>query len=387
MTTATVIAGVPNVNKAVFHRVRYWAGDPMCWVRFEDGRTIVILRDVELAGARASIGVDAVHTYEDFAPEAGLSNDRAVRAAQALAECLRREGVTRAFADRSLALLYADELHAAGVGVVLDRDLGVLDRRRKTDDEVAAMRTAQRGAEEVIRLACEFIAGARADDDGWLVDAASGEGLTSESVMARIDGWLAERGLAHDGCIVAGGPVGADCHASGTGPLRSGEPVIVDVFPRDRATGYYGDCTRSVVHGEIPGEVARMHEAVLEAKGAGEALCRVGHSGDDVHRAVAEVIERHGYTLAFPPEEQLAASTPTGFCSMPHGTGHGLGLDLKEPPLLDFGGPALVEGDAVTVEPGLYAPGLGGIRLEDIVIVREGGYENLNTLPLGLTWS
>ena len=125
-----------------------------------------------------------------------------------------------------------------------------------------------------------------------------------------------------------------------------------------------------------------MHLAVSEAKAAGIAVIRAGSTGEDVHRAVVGVIESHGYRMGFPPE-----GAPPAYCSMPHGTGHGLGLDLKEPPLLDFKGPELVVGDAVTVEPGLYSLAVGGMRLEDLLIVTEDGCENLNTLPEGLNWS
>jgi Xaa-Pro aminopeptidase len=109
-------------------------------------------------------------------------------------------------------------------------------------------------------------------------------------------------------------------------------------------------------------------------------------TGEAVHRAAIEVIQREGFSLGFPPVD-AADTVPADFCSMPHGTGHGIGLDLKEPPLLDFGGPELVAGDAVTVEPGLYALNLGGVRLEDLVIVTEDGCRNLNKLHEGLEWS
>jgi Xaa-Pro aminopeptidase len=197
-----------------------------------------------------------------------------------------------------------------------------------------------------------------------------------------ITGHLAERGCFGEHHIVAGGPEGGDCHNGGTGVLRTGEPVIVDVFPKHLATGYHGDCTRMVVHGDITDEVRKMHATVAEAKAAGIAATKAGVTGEDVHKAVIAVIQAKGYELGFPPE-----GAPETFCSMPHGTGHGLGLDLKEPPLLDFKGPELVVGDAVTVEPGLYSFAVGGMRLEDLVIVGEGGCENLNELHEGLEWA
>ncbi len=384
-TAAQIIAGVPNTSMAVFHRTGFAAGDPVIWIRTPGGRTIAIVRDVELPRARHEIQADEVHAYEAFQPESGLSGDRAVRAAQSAAECLRQQRVSSVRADRSLALVFVRELEGAGIEVELDLALGIDDRRRKTDREIECMAAAQRVAERAIERTCTLIARAEADASGVLMH--ESHPLTSERLKAMIDGWLAEQNHDHKGAIVAGGPIGADCHHAGAGELRTGELIIVDIFPRDRATGYHGDCTRTVVHGDVPDACASMHAAVVEAKRAGIAATHVGATGESVHLATIEVIKRHGYSIGPVPEEALQSRSPTGFCSMPHGTGHGLGLELKELPLLDMGGPPLVERDVVTVEPGLYAPGLGGVRLEDMVVVRDGAAQNLNTLHEGLDWS
>ena len=377
MSVATLLAGVPSSNKAVFHRVRFGPHDPVAWARFDDGPTLMLVRDVELPRARASGRADEVFCYEDFAPIEGLSGDRAIRAAQAVAEMLVRRGVTRVVADRSLALIYADELRRRGVEVECDRELGVIERRRKDADEVAALRAVQRITEDAIRDACEHIARADANDAGELID--GGEAITSESVKRRLDLFLIERGCVSDGHIVAGGPAGADCHFSGTGPLRSGEPVIIDVFPRHLASGYHGDCTRTVVHGTPSPKLPDMHAAVVAAKAAALDATRAGATGQSVHRAAAAVLVERGYRVGFD-----STGHPAGF--MPHGVGHGIGLDLKEPPLLDEGGPELLEGDAITVEPALYADDTGGVRVEDMVIVTADGFENLNAFPESLDW-
>ena len=376
---ATLIAGVPSINKSVFHRVRFAPHDPVAWIALPNGTTAMIVRDVELPRARASGRADAVHAYEDFPVAGGLSGDRGVRAAQATAECLVRHGVKRVTADRSLALLFADELRRRGIEVVCDRDLGVIERRQKDAEEVAALRAVQAITESAIRDACEFIAGADTNDDGGLIDAA-GDAITSESVKTRLDLFLIRNGCVSDGHIVAGGPQGADCHFAGAGPLRSGEPVIVDVFPRDLGTGYHGDCTRTVVHGTPSQKLVEMHAAAAAAKAASIAAIRAGISGESVHLAATTVLQERGYAVGFD-----STGAPQGF--MPHGTGHGIGLDLKEPPLLDLGGPPLLVGDAVTVEPALYADDTGGVRLEDMTIVTADGCENLNRLPEGLAWA
>ena len=124
-----------------------------------------------------------------------------------------------------------------------------------------------------------------------------------------------------------------------------------------------------------------MHEAVVAAKAAAERAVRPGISGEVVHRATLEELSRRGYAHGQPP-----ADAPDTWCGMTHGTGHGIGLDVHEPPLLDLKGLPLVEGDALTIEPGLYCKAIGGVRVEDMVIVTRDGCRNLNALPMGLCW-
>ena len=164
------------------------------------------------------------------------------------------------------------------------------------------------------------------------------------------------------------------------GELRTGEPVIVDIFPRYRKTRYNGDCTRTVVHGEIPDEVQRMHAAVRAAKLAAEQTIAAGVTGEAVHLATVQAMQSAGYAFGLP-----AANAPLSYCALTHGTGHGIGLDVHEPPLLDIKGPALLVGEALTVEPGLYRRDLGGVRIEDMVVVTKHGCDNLNTLSDGYT--
>jgi Xaa-Pro aminopeptidase len=227
-------------------------------------------------------------------------------------------------------------------------------------------------------------------------------------VRAAIDHFLLDRGYANPPAIVAGGPVGADCHDYGAGELRTGESVIIDIFPRNRTTLYNGDCTRTVVHGDVPDELCRMYNAVRAAKQAAIAAARSGITGEVIHRATVAALAQHGYYENRPGIESLkknpSSDATSGVTSgaMPtlavgmkagdapaaltHGTGHGVGLEVHEQPLLDYKAPELFDGDVVTIEPGLYQPNFGGLRLEDMLILRPGGSENLNRLPEELEW-
>ncbi len=380
---AVIFGGIPAHNAALYHQIRFQAGDPAALVVLGDNgsrRRRLIIRDIEMDRARANARADDVSSPADFTPEGGLSADRETATAQAAAELLRREGVGRVVSDRTLPLSYAHEIEAAGIELVYDPDLGVRDRRAKDAQELVWLREAQGVTEQCVRMACETIAGAEAGAGGVLnMDA---EPLTAERVRAMIDVWLLERGYLNELCIVAGGTQGGDCHERGSGPLRTGEPVIIDIFPRNRVSLYNGDCTRTVVHGEAPDDFVRMHAAVVEAKRDAIAATRAGVTGEDVHRATVAALARHGYRFARPAEV-----TSEDEAAMVHGTGHGVGLEVHEPPLLDIGGPPLVAGDVLTVEPGLYRRSLGGVRVEDMVAVTRGGADNFNSLPDGLDWA
>lgn len=379
MTFATVMAGVPATNRSLYRSIRFQVGDPVALVAIDGGPRTLILRDIEMERARRHARADRIACPRDFEPSGGLSGDRETATAQALVECLRRAGVREARCDRTLPLLYAEHLRHGGIAVRFDPDAGVAERRSKDAQEVEFLREAQAATERAIRQACELVARAACRADGVLEH--EGAPLTSDRVRFAIDVGLLEAGYENPRSIVACGPIGADCHDYGAGDLRTGQPVIVDIFPRNRTTLYNGDCTRTVVHGEAPPEVARMHEAVVRAKRAAQQATRAGVTGEEVHRAALGAIGAAGYAHGQPPED-----APPTWCGMTHGTGHGIGLDVHEPPLLDLGGPALVEGDALTIEPGLYCKAIGGVRVEDLVIARRDGCESLNTLHEGLDW-
>lgn len=381
---AIVMAGVPASNMLLFHRIRFRVGDPVALMEWGDGaptrRRTLILRDIEMDRARTHARADRLACPRDFEPAGGLSGDRETATAQALAECLRRAGVRRAVSDRTFPAIFQHHLSAAGIAVRCEPTLFVADRRAKDAQELEAIRASQHTTERAIELACRLIARAQAGADGVLLH--QGGPLTSERVRGEIDAFLAREGYDNPRSIVAGGPQGGDCHHDGTGPLRTGEPVIVDVFPRSKATGYWGDSTRCVVHGAVPPVVARMHATVVAAKAAATAAVRTGVTGEAVHAATRAVIESAGFGMGLPPD-----GAPATWCGMVHGTGHGLGLDVHEPPLLDRGGPTLVTGDVITIEPGLYAHAVGGIRIEDAVAVTPSGAVNLGGgLQEGLEW-
>ncbi len=381
--TAVVRAGIPQTNAALYHRIRFVVGDPTAIVDLPgengEGKSVLILRDIEMQRAKQFARTDEVACPADYSPDSGLSGDRETATAQSVAECLRRANITQVIADRTLPLIYADQIQQAGIAVTCDPELGILERRQKDEQEIQWLRDVQGVTEEAMELACRLVAKSVAAADGVLHH--EGQPLTSERVRGVVETWLLERGHTTPFTIVAGGPTGADCHNYGSGQLRTEEPVIIDIFPCSRQSLYNGDCTRTVVHGKISAQLSRMLEAVVLAKRKAIEATRSGVTGEAVHDATCASIRSSGFEMGLPDE-----NAPLEYCAMTHGTGHGVGLDVHEPPLLDKKGPPLVEGDALTIEPGLYSRAVGGVRVEDMVIVTKAGCENLNRLQEGLDW-
>jgi Xaa-Pro aminopeptidase len=180
--------------------------------------------------------------------------------------------------------------------------------------------------------------------------------------------------------IVASGAAGAVGHDSGSGPLREGEPIIIDIWPVDDESACYADMTRTFVIGEVPDELAEWHRLTREALEATRAAVRPGAHGRDIYDIACEIYENAGI-----PTQRTKAEGEVLRDGFFHGLGHGVGLDVHEEPGLGRSGDELVAGDVITLEPGTYRQGYGGVRLEDLVLVTDDGGETLTNFPYELT--
>lgn len=374
--TVKLFAGIASKNPSLFRRTQVALGDPAAWIE-TDSEKIALVRDLEMDRVRNRSEANLVTCPAENEPAEGLSADRETATAQALATCLANRGVTEATCDRTFPYIFAWHLQQSGITLHYDDELGVRDRRQKTDAELDALAAAQRVTEAVMRQMCEIIAGADADANGVLKS--DGAALTSERVRSMAGVEFMKRGFSMShGAIVATAPHVADCHHSGEGDLKTGIPVVVDLFPMDESTRYWGDCTRTVVHGTPSDVVLKMHAAVVEAKRAATEKLVAGHLAGDVHHASDDVLIGHGYPLS--------RGTITDDPSIQHGTGHGIGLDVHEPILLDTGGGEIFAGEVFTIEPGLYGRKCGAVRVEDMLVVTDGPARNFNELHEGLSW-
>lgn len=371
-----LFAGYADKNATLFRRLQVPLGDPAAWIEI-NGVSTALVRDLEMGRVRERSQATTVTCPAEHSPRTGLDADRETATAQAVAEFLSQQSVRVATVDRTFPYIFASHLKTAGIELVYDHDLGVIDRRVKNETELAALAAAQSTTEEVMRLLCERVAKASVNDSGELLH--DGVVMTSESVraMAAIEFLKRNFTMGH-GAIVATAPHVADCHHAGAGALKTGVPVIVDLFPRDESTRYWGDCTRTTINGKPSETVTRMHAAVVAAKAACEALLIPGNTADAAHKASEETLIAHGF--------ETSRGAVTDHASIQHGTGHGIGLDVHEPILLDHGGGEMLENEVFTVEPGLYGRDVGGVRIEDMLVVTRDGARNLNQLPDGLDW-
>ena len=375
--TLLVIAA-PEHDASAYHLSGFLAPDPVIFLQAA-GEKHLAVSSLEYGRAKKEARVDRLLSFEELeilklAREL-KSGGRALAAAAAnVLEELGAAGSPVAVPP-NLGVLYADELRARGLTVTPDAGLFAGMRRAKSEAEISYIEKTQRVVEEACARAVAVLGEAEVGEGDVL--RWQGETLTSEVLRAEIDTLLLRRGCNAEETIVAGGSQAADPHERGSGPLRAGEAIIVDVFPADRRTRYHADMTRTFVKGEPSGELQRMYDAVLESQEAALAMIGPGVNGKSVHEKVSDVLHERGYETTKHDQKEGEPLT-VGFF---HGTGHGVGLEVHEAPRVSTVDEELEPGDVVTVEPGLYYPEVGGVRIEDLVVVTEDGCRNLTDFP------
>ncbi|WP_336037824.1 M24 family metallopeptidase [Halobacterium yunchengense] len=343
---------------------------------YADGDVYLLVSGLEYTRAVADSDAAEVRKLDDYgyrekAAEVGPPEAMKLVVADFVADY----GVDSVSVPASFPTGTADALRDAGVGVDPQyHDPVERVRAVKADEELECVRTAQAANEAALAAVEALLADASVDEDGVLRH--GGDALTSERVRDRIAGVLDDHDCVGSETIVACGPAAARAHDTGSGPLRADTPIVVDVFPEHEPTRYYGDVTRTFVKGEPSEQAREWYDVAHEAYEAALDAVEPGATGEDVHFAACDVVEDAGY-----PTTRSHDGPENGFF---HSTGHGVGLDVHESPHLAEHGEVLEPGHVVTVEPGVYEQGVGGVRVEDLVVVTEDGYENLTDYPTDL---
>ena len=357
-----------------YYATRFLAHDPALYLSFGEGDDVLVLNILELERGRLTSTAKKVIDRADHGWEEDPDTYRSW--AKLAARLLKERGIDRVRVSAKLAAGYLEELRAHDVSVEIEKQLFVRDRRHKDADEAEWIHGAQRAAEAAVAEVAGLL-GASDVVDGILE--LDGRPLTSERLMAAAQAALNEIGYGCEDMIVAGSPECWMPHYRGEGPIRANAPVIIDIFPRGRVSRYHGDLTRTIVVGEVSEQVRRMYEVVLQALDAAIAMIRPGVTGRAVNDEVCRVLKEGGFGAAYKGFE-----APPGTPMMIHSTGHGVGLDVHELPNLRPTDVPLEEGDVVTVEPGLYLEGLGGLRVEDTGIVTATGFRNFTSISRSL---
>jgi Xaa-Pro aminopeptidase len=358
------------------HEVPVVVPDPFLYVEREGERHVVIT-PFEVERVQGHDGLQP-HAVEEFGwddlvkqgipmEEVGLGT--AVRAVKEL-------GVKKALVPTTFPLELADRLRAEGIEVTADRETFVRRRRVKSEAELAGIRRAQRGAEAGMDAARELFRRAEEKDGRLILD---GEVLTCERVKIAIQQAFTDLNLLCEEFIVSHGPQTAIGHEMGHGEIEPNEPIVLDLWPRDRESSCYADMTRTFVIGEPSEELVEYQKLVHEALQRSVEAVKPGVAGRDVYVLASEIFHEAGYPTGL--HKRDGEVLEDGFF---HGLGHGVGLEVHEQPWLSRYPGELVEGDVVTIEPGLYRNGYGGCRLEDLVLVTRDGAELLTDYPYEL---
>ena len=285
-------------------------------------------------------------------------------------------GIEKAIVPTTFPVELADRLRAEGIEITPDRETFVQRRRVKTGAELEGISRAQRGAEAGMDAASELFRRAEEKDGSLLLD---GEPLTCERVKIAIQQAFTGLNLLCDEFIVSHGEQTAIGHEMGSGEIKPNEPIVLDLWPRDRESSCYADMTRTFVIGEPSEELVTYQRLVYEALQRSLAAVKPGVPGRDVFVVASEVFHEAGYPTGL--HKRDGEVLEDGFF---HGLGHGVGLEVHEQPWLSRYPGELVAGDVITLEPGLYRSGYGGCRLEDLVLVTKDGAEVLTDYPYDL---
>lgn len=340
--------------------------DPIIYLRVR-GRSCVVVGDLELDRARKQARNCRVVSLSACLRELNREGVEAPGLMDVVGLLLRRYRLKKIVVPDSFPHGHARKLRDLKVKVKVKEGPIFPERETKCAAEVKMVSAALMMAEVGLAEALQALRSAKAGRDGRLLY--HHVPLTSEKLRSIINVAILQAGGLASNTIVACGRQACDPHERGHGPLRANQPIVIDVFPRSQKTGYYGDITRTVVKGRASDPVRKMYHTVQRGQEIAFDLLHNKTRTVDVHKAVQSFFDAEGYKTA------RRGGRMEGFF---HGTGHGLGLEVHEAPRLGVTSKdRLRPGHVVTVEPGLYYPAVGGVRLEDVALITGNGARNL----------
>jgi len=364
LTGAVFYQGTEETAPEIFWLTGFRAPDPVGLLVYGKENFLIVSALEKGRALKETAAGFLILTPEDIT---GSRNATVIEAAIFI---LKEKRETRVRMPPSIPFATAAYFEKAGVLPILLKPNQLLDRSVKTGAELKKIEASQRAACRAMKAAVQWLAQSQTDCGGFLTDGVKKR--TSADLKRVINRCLLEDDCFCADVIVACGAATAQPHNRGRGALKVGVPIVLDIFPQHNEHGYWGDLTRTVCKGRVPAALRHMHQAVKKAQQTALNLLRPGISGAVIHRAVEEFFQQEGFKTA------LNEPQPYGFI---HGTGHGVGLEIHEAPRISRKGGILKEGQVVTVEPGLYYPRIGGVRIEDTVRITEDGWAPLVRCP------
>lgn len=368
MSRNVLMYAASETDADLLYATRFFAPDPFLFVQ-KGRRRYLVMNDLEIDRARKRASVDRVLWWSRIAKRIERRGDRATVAA-VIRAVLRGLGLRRVEVPRRFPLGLAQELRATGLRLDVAEDPLWPERALKTASEVGAIEEALHAAEAGLMAGVAALRQCRIGRDLYLYR--DGRRFTAEDLRAVVNTRIMAEGCVPSHTICAPGNQAVDPHEAGHGPIRAHEPVVMDIFPRSERTGYFGDLTRTVVRGRASHRVHEVYALVHAGVRLGHSRIKHGADGQAIHGEIQALFERQGYRTG------VRRGRMQGFF---HGTGHGLGLEIHEAPSISIRPSTLSAGHVVTVEPGLYYLGLGGVRIEDVALVTRRGSRNLTRVP------
>ena len=361
---ATLFIAASEHDSNLYFATRFMAPDPFIYLEIK-GERVMVMSDLEMDRARTQASVDRVLSYSEIEQKAKKQGIKDPTAVDIVHVVLKESKIRRLSVPANFPVIHAARLQERGYSLKPKRDPFYEQRVLKTAEEVRHIEDAQRATEEAVAAAHTLLRRAEIKDEQLWLD---GEAVTSERIKKFVNVKLMERDCIAQHTIVAGGEQACDPHNEGNGPLPAHRSIIFDVFPRSATSRYFADMSRTVIRGKVSAELKRLYGAVKDAQEDAIDKIKDGADGMKIHQGICARFEKAGYKTG------LVNGRMQGYF---HGTGHGVGLDIHEAPRISRTGSLLQEGHVVTVEPGLYYPGLGAVRIEDMVLVTKDGCRNL----------
>ncbi|MGE5444452.1 MAG: M24 family metallopeptidase [Ignavibacteriales bacterium] len=365
--TLLIIAS-SEISADLLYRTRFFAPDPIIFIEHR-GKKTIILSDLELDRGKEEADVDEVLSLSEYKNKLPHKKRKQAGFTDIVNLFFKERGIRTALVPGDFPIKYADELRKLGYRIRYKEGLFFEERLKKTPEEVKFISDSLRKTEEAMERAIEMISSSKIRDGKLFLN---GSALTSEIIKGEVNSELSKLGYVASHTIVACGIQSSMPHNRGEGPLLANQPIVIDIFPRSQESGYFGDMTRTVVKDEPSKELEKMYQTVLKGQRLGLSLIKHRAKVKDIHGAIVEFFKESGF------ETGMMDGKQQGFI---HSTGHGLGLEIHEPPRVSFTDTILEEGNVITVEPGLYYEKLGGVRIEDVVVVRRDGCTNLTKYP------